>query len=328
MTTPSTKAMRIYETGGPHVMKWETVDLAPLKSGEVLVKHTAVGFNFIDVVQRSGVSPIPLPSGLGFEAVGVIEAVGPSAADFSIGDAVVYINAGPGAYALKRIVPHEKLAKIPGDRDPHVIAATLFKGLTTQYLLRKTVRVGPGDVILVHAAAGGVGSLLCQWGRTLGAMVLGTAGTDEKCRLAERGGCHHAVNYSEKGWSQKLLDLTGGIRPNIVYDSIGQATFMDSLDIADTFGTVVVFGMASGPAPAIEPELLNKKGCLFLTRPSVFAHNATPEWFRRNVSDLLDALDRGAIRAAVGKRYDLSEAHEAHKDAEARTLLPGAVLVP
>ncbi|MBA9024326.1 quinone oxidoreductase family protein [Aminobacter ciceronei] len=326
--TITTKAIRIYETGGPQVMRWETVDLPPLGSGDVLVKHAAIGFNFIDVVQRSGVSPIPLPSGLGFEAVGVIEAMGASVTDFAVGDTVAYINAGPGAYALKRVVPQEKLAKIPNEMDPHALAAVLFKGLTAQYLLRKTVKVGAGDVILVHAAAGGVGSLLCHWGRKLGAMVLGTASTDEKCRLAEQNGCHHAVNYTVDGWPHHLLDLTGGKRPNVVYDSIGQATFMHSLDIADVFGTVIVFGMASGPAPAIEPELLNKKGCLFLTRPSVFAHNATPELFRKNVSDLLEAMNEGRIPAQIGKRYDLSRAHEAHEDAQARRLKPGAVLVP
>jgi len=328
LTGEKTTAVRIYETGGPDVMKWEQFELPRQGENDVLIKHTAIGLNFIDVVQRSGVSPLQLPSGLGYEAAGLVEQTGSAVTGFAAGDAVVYINAGPGAYALKRVVAEDKLAKIPHTLDPQHAAAVLFKGLTAQYLLNKTVRIGEGDIILVHAAAGGVGSLLCKWGRKLGATVLGTASTAEKCRIAMANGCHHAVNYTVEGWPERLLDLNGGRAPNVVYDSIGQATFMQSLDLAATFGTVVVFGMASGPAPAIEPELLNKKGCLYLTRPSVFAHNSTPELFRRNVAELLRAIDNGIVPVEVGRRYNLRDVGVAHRDAEARTLPAGSILIP
>lgn len=326
MTT--THAMRIAKTGGPEAMAWVEIALPKLGANDVLVQHEAVGFNFIDVVQRSGVAPVPLPTGLGHEAVGVVEAVGHAVDSVAVGDRVAYIGAGPGAYSLRRVVPEERLAGVTTDLDPQALAAVLFKGLTAQYLLRRTANIGPDDTILVHAAAGGVGSILSHWGKALGATVIGTAGSTEKCRLAEDNGCDFAVNYSEPGWVEAILARTGGKKPNVVYDSVGQATFLQSLDLAARFGMVVVFGMASGPAPAIDPELLNRKGCLFLTRPSVFAHNDTAAMFRKNLNDLLEAVAAGFVDASVGRRYQLKDAAEAHRDAERRVLPPGAILVP
>ncbi len=320
--------IQIFQNGGPGVMRLETVQLNELGADDVLVRHTAVGINFIDVVQRRTPGLLTLPSGLGHDAVGQVEAVGANVSDFVAGDMVAYIGAGPGAYSDLRVVKDEKLALIPPGTEPERLAALLFKGLTAQYLLRRTVRVGPDDTILIHAAAGGVGSLMSQWARRLGATVVGSVGSDDKRELALSRGCHYAINYARNDWPEQLLKQTGGVAPTVVYDSIGQATFLDSLSVAAPFATVVVFGMASGPAPAIDPEVLNKNGCLFLTRPSVFAHNATAEMFRKNVVDLLEAEKSGAFSMPVGKVYRLEDVASAHQDAEERRMPLGSIICP
>lgn len=326
MTTA--RMIRITEFGSPDAMRLETADLPPPGPGEAQIRQTAVGFNYIDVYQRKGVYPLPLPTGLGHEAAGVVEAVGPEIADLQVGDRVAYMSAGLGAYADIRNVPAAKLVKIPAEVTDEQAASLLFKGLTAQYLLKKTHAVQPGDMVLVHAAAGGVGQILCRWAKALGAYVVGTAGSAEKCAIARAAGCDVAVDYTDPDWPERLLGETGGRKARVVYDSVGRDTFLKSLDCAAPFGLVVVYGAASGPAPAIEPELLNKKGNLFLTRPSVFPHNADPAAFRANAADLFDAIAAGMVKVEIGRRFPLAEAAEAHRAAESRATTGAILLLP
>ncbi len=314
------------EFGPPEVMQLRTTELPPPAAGEVQLRQTAIGFNFIDVYQRKGIYPLPVPTGLGHEAAGVVQAVGAGVTNFQAGDRVAYMNAGLGAYASHRNVAADKLVAIPPGVSDEDAAALLFKGMTAQYLLRKTHRVQPGDLILVHAAAGGVGQILCQWGKALGATVVGTAGGAQKCAQARAAGADVAIDYTQPDWPAALLEATGGRKARVVYDSVGKDTFLKSLDLAAPFGMVVLYGAASGPAPAIEPELLNKKGCLFLTRPSVFPHNADPAVFRENAAELFAAIAAGHVQARIGARYALDEIVAAHRAVESRST-QGAVII-
>ena len=309
-------------------MKLVATDLPAPAAGEIQLKQTAIGLNFIDIYQRKGVYPLPLPTGLGHEAAGVVEAVGAGVDQFKPGDRVAYMNAGLGAYADYRNVAADRLVAIPDGVSDEQAAALLFKGITAQYLLKKTHAVKPGEIILVHAAAGGVGQILCQWAKGLGAFVIGTAGSPEKCAIAKAAGADIAIDYTQENWPALLLEATGGKKANVVYDSVGKATFLKSLDCAAPFGLVVVFGAASGPAPAIEPELLNKKGCLFLTRPSVFPHNAVPEIFRENAADLFAAISAGMVTASIGARFRLDQIVDVHKTAEARATQGATLIIP
>lgn len=325
------KAVRqviITEFGAPENMKLVSVELPAPAAGEVQLRQTAIGFNFIDVYQRKGIYPLPLPTGLGHEATGVVEAVGPGVEQFKPGDRVAYMNAGLGAYADYRNVAAERLVSIPDGVSDEQAAALLFKGMTAQYLLKKTYAVKAGDIVLIHAAAGGVGQILCQWAKALGAMVIGTAGSPEKCAVAKAAGADIAIDYSQPDWPAALLAATGGKKANVVYDSVGKDTFLQSLDCAAPFGMVVVFGAASGPAPAIAPELLNKKGCLFLTRPSVFPHNADPAIFRENAADLFAAIASGFVKSSIGVKYKLDEIVDVHKTAEARATQGATLIIP
>ena len=238
------------------------------------------------------------------------------------------MNAGLGAYADYRNVPADRLVMIPPGVSEDQAAALLFKGITAQYLLKKTHAVKPGEIVLIHAAAGGVGQILCQWAKALGAFVIGTAGSANKCAIAKAAGADIAINYSQEDWPSALLEATGGKKAAVVYDSVGKATFLKSLDCAAPFGLVVVFGAASGPAPAIEPELLNKKGCLFLTRPSVFPHNAVPEAFRENAADLFAAIDSGMVTASIGGRFPLDQIATVHQVAESRATQGATLIIP
>lgn len=320
------RAIRLNQFGGPEVMQLERVTLPPPAPGEVQLRQSAIGFNFIDVYQRKGVYPLPLPTGLGHEAAGVVEAVGDGVEGFSPGDRVAYMNAGLGAYAECRNVAADRLVALPEGVSAEQAAAVLFKGMTAQYLLRRTHKVAAGEMVLIHAAAGGVGQILARWAKGLGAFVVGTAGSAAKCELARAAGCDIAVDYSRDGWVETLLAETGGRKAEVVYDSVGKDTFLHSLGLAAPFGLVVIYGAASGPAPAIEPELLNKKGCLFLTRPSVFPHNADPAIFRANAAEMFAALGEGLIRPEIGARFALEHAGEAHRAAEARATTGAIVL--
>jgi NADPH2:quinone reductase len=238
------------------------------------------------------------------------------------------MNAGLGAYADYRNVAAERLVSIPAGVSDEQAAALLFKGITAQYLLKRTHAVKAGEIVLIHAAAGGVGQILCQWAKGLGAYVIGTASSPEKCAIAKAAGADIAINYSKEDWPAALLEATGGKKANVVYDSVGKDTFLKSLDCAAPFGLVVVYGAASGPAPAIEPELLNKKGCLFLTRPSVFPHNADPAVFRENAADLFDAITSGIVKSSIGAKYKLDDIVEVHKAAESRATQGATLIIP
>ena len=324
----TTQAIRIHEYGGPEVMQLESVELPDPGPGEVRLRQSAVGFNYIDVYQRKGLYPVPLPGGLGHEAAGIVEAVGPGVEDIGVGDRVAYMNAGLGAYAERRNVPAERLVRIPDGLSEEDIVAVLFKGMTAQYLLKRTYAVQPGDVVLVHAAGGGVGQILCRWAKALGAVVVGTAGSPAKLEVATAAGCDAVVDYSRADWPAAVVEAMGGGKAQVVYDSVGRDTFLHSLDCAEQFGTVVLFGSSSGPAPAIEPDILNKKGCLYLTRPSVFPHNAEVATFRANAADLFEAIAAGSVRPNISARFPLAEVAEAHAAAQGRKTSGAVVLLP
>lgn len=318
----------INEFGGADNMKLVTAELPAPAPGEVQLRQTAIGLNFIDIYQRKGVYPLPLPTGLGHEAAGVVEAVGADVTDFKPGDRVAYMNAGLGAYADYRNVSAERLVSIPAGVSDEQAVALLFKGITAQYLLRKTHVVRQGETVLIHAAAGGVGQILVQWAKALGAFVIGTAGSAEKCRAAKERGADIVIDYSKENWVETLLAATGGKKADVVYDSVGKDTFLKSLDCAAQFGLVVLFGAASGPAPAIDPELLNKKGCLFLTRPSVFPHNSDPAVFKANAAEVLEAIRAGIIKPSIGRKFALADIAAAHKTAEARATEGATIIIP
>jgi NADPH2:quinone reductase len=322
------KAVRFETYGGPEVMTLVDVDVTPPCPGEVRVRHTAIGFNYIDTYQRSGVYKIPLPSGLGFEAAGVVEDIGQEAIlDVRVGDRVAYINAGgPGSYARVRNVPADKLVKVPATVTDEQAAALIFKGLTAQYLLRKTHRVEPGDLVVIHAAAGGVGQILVRWARALGATVVGTAGGPAKVARVLEIGAHIAIDYNKPGWVETLLAETGGQKARVVYDSVGKDTFLKSLDITAPFGLVALYGAASGPVDALDLQLLNTKGCLYVTRPSIFPHNATTALLRENAADLFEAIALGHVGVDIGARFKLADIVAAHTAAEARATT-GAILI-
>ncbi len=326
MTT--TQAIQLSSLGGPEVMQLVNIELAPPGAGEVQLRQNAIGFNYIDIYQRSGKYPLPTPTGLGHEAAGVVEAIGAGVQDLQVGDHVVYMNAGLGAYAKHRNVVASKLVKIPAGISDEAAAAIFFTAMTAQYLVKKTYPVKAGSIVLVHAAAGGVGQILSAWAKSLGATVIGTAGSASKCAIALAAGCDVAVDYSQSDWVQKVINATGGKKAHVVYDSVAQHTFLGSLDCTAPFGMVVLYGAASGPAPAIDPELLNKKGCLFLTRPSVFPHNADPATFRANAADVFAAMASGAIKATIGAQYALGDIQKAHRDAEARATTGAIIMIP
>jgi NADPH:quinone reductase len=314
--------------GGAEVIQVIDVQLPPPAKGEIQLRQTAIGFNFIDVYQRSGVYPLELPTGLGHEAVGVIEAVGDGVTEFKVGDRVMYMNAGLGAYASARNVAADKVVPVPDGVSDEVAAAVFFKAMTAQYLLQKTYQVKAGDIVLVHAAAGGVGQILAGWAKALGAFVVGTVGSQAKIAIAKEAGCDAVVDYSQANWVEEVIKATGGKKANVVYDSVAKTTFMGSLDCTAPFGMVVLYGAASGPAPEIQPDILNKKGCLYLTRPSVFPHNATPALLKENAKAVFDAIAKGMVKVQIGAKFSLEEAADAHRAAESRKISGAIVMIP
>lgn len=324
MTTA--RAARIHAFGDADQIVIDTIELPEPGPGEVGLRQTAIGFNYIDVYQRKGVYPLPLPTGLGHEAVGVVERVGPGVEVIEVGDRVAYINAGVGAYADRRNVLADRVVVLPDDLSDEAAATLLFKGLTAHYLVRKTYRVEAGDLILVHAAAGGVGQILCRWAKDLGAEVAGTAGGPEKVAIAREAGCDIAIDYRAGDWTQAFLEATGGRKARVVYDSVGKDTFLGSLDCTAPFGLAVSFGGASGPAPEISMDLLNKKGCLYVTRPSLFPHIADPQVFAANAAELFDAIARGVVTVPIGARFTLDQIADVHRAAESRSTT-GAILI-
>lgn len=323
-----TQSRRVVITkyGAPDVMRVVSEDLTHPADGEAQVRQTAIGFNFVDIYQRKGIYPLPLPTGLGFEAAGVVEAVGPGVTDIRPGDRVAYMNAGVGAYADRRNVAAEFLVKLPDTVSDEAAATLLFKGLTAQYLIRATYAVKAGDLLLVHSAAGGVGQILTRWATALGATVVGTTGSPGKKAAALAAGCTAVIDLNDADWPEAFLKATGERKADVVYDAVGKDTLIKSLDCAVPFGLVVSYGSASGKAPDIDPGMLNAKGNLFFTSPSVFPHNADPKALREHAADLFDAVAKGYVQVTIGQRFTLDQIAEAHAAAEERRA-EGAILI-
>jgi len=322
------RLIRFERTGGPEVLQWVEADLAPPAAGEAQLRHHAVGLNYIDTYHRSGLYPVPLPSGIGLEAAGVVEAVGEGVTDLQPGDRVAYAGGPLGAYAERRNIPADRLVRLPDALSFEQGAAMMLQGLTAQYLLRRTYRVQPGDTILIHAAAGGVGLIVCQWAKALGATVIGTVGSDEKAELARQHGCDHAIVYTRENVSSRVRELTGGEGVAVVYDSIGKDTFMDSLACLRPLGMMVTFGNASGPVAPFDPGLLGKMGSLFLTRPSLFAYSALRDDLLMMAEELFSVVLSGQVRLSINQRFPLQDAATAHRELEARRTTGSTVLDP
>lgn len=320
-------AIRIYETGGPDKLKWEEVQVGDPGPGQVRVRNAAVGLNFIDTYHRSGLYPMQLPLTLGSEGAGVIEAVGPKVKEFKVGDRVAY--AGPiGAYAEMVLRPADRLVKIPAGIDDKVAAAIMLKGMTSWYLCRRTYKVKAGDTILVHAAAGGVGQILCQWAKHLGATVIGTVGSEEKAALAKKAGCRHVVVTSQEKFVDRVKAITKGKGVPVVYDGVGKDTFMESLDCLSPLGMMVSFGNASGAVPPFNLGILAQKGSLFLTRPTLATYTASRDDLVRAARDLFAVVKSKAVKISINQTYPLREAAQAHRDLEARKTTGSTVLLP
>jgi len=322
------KAIRIHQTGGPEVLRYEDFDPGAPGEGEVQLRHTAVGLNYIDVYDRSGLYPMSLPAGLGREAAGVVVAVGRKVKGFRKGDRVAYAHTQPGSYCELRNLPAARLVKLPKAISDEQGAALMLKGLTAQYLLRRTYRVKRGDWILVHAAVGGVGLILTQWARALGAKVIGVVGSQGKVALAKKNGCHHVLVLGRDLLVDSVRKLTKGAGVAVVYDSVGKDTFMDSLDCLAPLGMMVSYGNASGPPPAISPLELSKRGSLFLTRPSLFAYIAERKDLDASARELFKMVAAKKVKLRIGQRYPLAEAAQAHRDLEARKTTGSTVLLP
>ena len=322
------KAIRFYEHGGPEVLRVEDLEVGRPEGGEAQVRHTAIGLNYLDVYDRTGLYPGQLPGGLGREAAGVITALGRKVSGFKVGDRVAYVSSKSGAYCEVRNVPADRLVKVPRGISDEEAAALMLKGLTAHYLLRRTYRVARGDAILVHAAAGGVGLLLCQWAKALGAKVIGVVGSDAKAELARRNGCKHVLILGRDALAPEVRKLTKGEGVAVVYDSVGKDTFMDSLDCLRMLGMMVAYGNASGPPPAVSPLELSKRGSLFLTRPTLFNYIATRQSLDAAARELFAAVKSRAVRVRIGQRYALTDAAEAHRDLEGRRTTGATVLVP
>lgn len=323
-----THAIRIHKHGGPDVMKWETVDIGEPGDGQVKLRQTAVGLNFIDVYIRTGLYPQDnLPFTPGMEGAGEVIAVGPGVSDLAVGDRVAY--AGPlGAYAQERLAPADRLVKVPDTIDDQTAAGMMLQGMTVRYLLRKTYDVGPDTTLLFHAAAGGVGLIACQWARHLGATLIGTAGSDEKCQLAKDHGATHVINYRTENFVERVKEITGGAGCDVVYDSIGKDTYPGSLDCLKPLGLFVTFGQASGPIEDFSVNTLAPKGSLYVTRPTLMTYTATRADLVETANDLFDVVSNGAVKINVNQTYPLAEAAQAHSDLEGRKTTGSVVLLP
>ena len=324
-----TRAIRIHEPGGPEVLRWEEVEVGEPGDGQVRLAQSAVGLNYIDVYQRTGLYPLPeLPAILGLEAAGTVEAVGPGVQDLSPGDRVAYASPPVGAYAEARLMPADRVVKLPDGISDVQAAGMMLQGMTVQYLIRRTYRVKPGDTVLFHAAAGGVGLIACQWLKHLGATVIGTVGSEEKAALARAHGCDHTILYRAESVPERVRDLTGGAGVPVVYDSVGKDTFEGSLDSLAPLGMLVSFGNASGPVPPFNPGVLSAKGSLFLTRPTLMTYTAKREDLVAAAEDLFSVVTSGAVKIEVNQTYPLAEAAQAHRDLEARKTTGSTVLLP
>ena len=321
-------AIRFHQTGGPEVLCWEEVAVGDPAPGEARVRHEAIGLNFIDTYHRGGLYPLPLPSGLGREGAGVVEAVGEGVTEVKVGDRVAYAGGPIGAYAEVRNIPAHRLLILPDSIGFDTGAAMMLQGLTAAYLLRKTYRVQPGDAVLIHAAAGGVGLIACQWAKALGATVIGTVGSPAKAELARAHGCDHVINYASENFTQRVRDITNGEGVAVVYDGVGKDTFTGSLDSLRPMGMMVSYGNASGPVPPVDLILLSQKGSLFITRPTLMTYTAQRADLLELGRELFDRVASGQLRIEVNQRYALRDAAQAHRDLEARKTTGSTILLP
>lgn len=322
------KAIRIAATGGPDVLAVEEIDRPTPGAGEILIRHAAVGVNFIDTYHRTGLYPVPLPTGLGLEGAGVVEAIGEGVTRFAVGERAGYCSGPLGAYADFHAVPESRAVKLPAGMGDDIAAAAMLKGMTARYLLKRTFPIAPGDVAIVHAAAGGVGQILVQWGRALGATIVAVVGSAPKAEIATALGAHHVIDSSRENIAARVREITGGEGAHVSYDSVGKDTFQASLDSLRPLGMFVSYGNASGPAPAFEPGVLSAKGSLFFTRPTLMTYTRTPALLQETADDLFDAIASGIVTIAPPTRYPLTEARRAHEDLEARRTTGSLVLVP
>lgn len=322
------RAIRMFTQGPPDVMKLETVSLSEPAAGEALVRQTACGINYLDTYHRSGLYQLSLPSGVGSEAAGVVERVGPGVAEVKPGDRVGYVHNAPGSYASHRIMPAARLVKLPDGISDEVAAATMLKGMTVEYLLNRTYQVRPGDVVLFWAAAGGVGLLAGQWGRHIGARMIGVAGGAEKCRLAREHGYDDMIDRTHEDVAERVKAITGGKGVPVVYDSVGKVSFEASLKSLRPRGFFVSFGTTTGAPPAVEAATLQKHGSLYFTRPTLFTYIGTREELLASAGALFDRLTRGVLTVHIGARYPLAEAARAHADLEAGTTAGSLLLIP
>ncbi len=325
------KAIRIYEQGGPEVMKWEDVEIGPPGVGEIRMRHEVIGLNYIDTYHRGGVYKIPLPSGIGSEAAGTVEAVGDGVTDVKPGDRVCYASGTPlqpvGSYAEARNVPAARVVKIPDGIKSETAAAMMLKGMTVSYLIKRTYKVKSGDTVLWHAAAGGVGLIACQWLKALGVTTIATAGSDEKCELAKAHGAAHCVNYKTDDFAARVKEITGGKGVPVVYDSVGKDTFDKSLDCLSMFGMMVTFGNASGHVPPVTLAA-QLKGHLYVTRPSLQPYSAGRQDLVALAADLFDIVKAGKVKIDINQRYPAKDAVQAHRDLESRKTTGSTVLMP
>ena len=323
------KAIRIHRTGGPDAMQWEDVEVGAPGPGEIRIRHEAVGLNYIDVYFRTGLYPAPsLPFSPGMEGAGVVEALGEGVDSLAVGDRVAYAAPPVGSYAEERLMPAEKVVKIPAGIDSRQAAAMMLQGMTVEYLLRRTYPVRSGDTLLFHAAAGGVGLIACQWAKHLGATVIGTVGNDEKADLARAYGCDHPIVYTRENFTERVKELTNGAGVPVVYDAVGRDTFAGSLDCLRPRGMLVSFGQSSGKIDPFDVGVLSAKGSLYITRPTLMTYTASRADLERSAQALFDVVGSGAVRVTVNQTFPLAEATSAHRALESRQTTGSTVLIP
>lgn len=322
------KAIRITETGGPEVMKLVDVDVDKPGPGQVRVRQTAIGLNYIDTYHRSGLYPVPLPSGIGLEGAGVVEELGEGVTNLKVGDRIAYGVGALGAYAQVRNLPANRVTRLTPGISDETAAGMMLKGMTVRYLLRATYKVQPGETILLHAAAGGVGLILSQWAKALGVTVIGTVGSDDKVKIAHDHGCDHVINYVKENTVARVKEITGGKGVPVVYDGVGQSTLMTSLDCLKPRGLLVSFGNASGPVKALDLGLLASRGSLYVTRPTLMTYTATDEDLKETADDLVAMVESGKVKIPVNQRYALADAVQAHRDLESRKTTGTTILLP
>ena len=320
--------IRFHQTGGPEVLQWEEAALGEPGPGQVRLRQTAIGVNYIDTYHRSGLYPLPLPSGLGSEGAGVIEAVGSGVDFLKPGDRVAYAGGPVGSYAEARVMPAERLIKVPEGISDQVAAAMMLKGMTSHYLIRRTHKVASSETVLWHAAAGGVGLIACQWLKALGAIVIGTVGSAAKAELARAHGCDHVIDYTKEDFPKRVRELTSGKGVPVVYDSVGKSTFSGSLDCLQPLGLLVSFGNASGPVPPFELSTLTAKGSLYVTRPTLATYTATRADLEATAADLFQIVQSGQVKIEINHTYPLREAQQVHRDLESRKTTGSVIMLP